>query len=98
LAEILAEGGPWGQGFPEPLFDGVFETVSHRVVGEKHLKLVLRPGGDGPLLDGIAFNAAPAFAAGLPPRVLAAYRLDCNEFRGEISLQLRVEHLEPACN
>jgi len=95
LAQLIAAGGPWGQAFPEPLFDGEFELVGQRVVGERHYKLVLRPAGGGPLLDAIAFNQVELHPE-LPPRLRLAYRLDANEFRGNISLQLRVEYLEPA--
>jgi single-stranded-DNA-specific exonuclease len=93
LAETLRAGGPWGQGFPEPLFDGCFDVLERRVVGEKHLKLTLRADGARPV-SAIAFHAAetPSDWA----RVRAAYRLDVNEYRGHRSLQLVLEHLEPA--
>lgn len=93
LAEALRSAGPWGQGFPEPLFDGIFEVVSQRIVGDKHLKLVLRYPDDARIIDAIAFNASP-----LTPyasRLHIAYRLDVNEYRGQRSLQLVIEHLEP---
>ncbi|MCL5801961.1 MAG: single-stranded-DNA-specific exonuclease RecJ [Gammaproteobacteria bacterium] len=92
LAEALRGAGPWGQGFPEPLFDGIFEVVSQRIVGDKHLKLVLRYPDDSRIFDAIAFNASP-----LTPyasRLHIAYRLDVNEYRGQRSLQLLIEHLE----
>ena len=95
LAQQLRTAGPWGQGFPEPLFDGEFEIVSRRVVGEKHLKLGLRCGPGLPLIDAIAFRAVEG---GAPPdwkRVRAAYRLDLNDYQGNRSLQLVIEHLEP---
>ncbi|MDX1442462.1 MAG: single-stranded-DNA-specific exonuclease RecJ [Gammaproteobacteria bacterium] len=95
-AELLRDGGPWGQGFPEPQFDGEFEIVTRRIVGEKHLKLRLRVPGDGRQLDAIAFNED---GAELPPgegRVRAVYRLDVNEFRGMRSAQLVIEHIEAA--
>ncbi len=94
-ARVLFDGGPWGQGFPEPLFDGLFEVVQQRVVGEHHWKLVLRPADGGEPLDAIAFNAVATHPR-MPERVRAAYRLDINEWRGRRSLQLRIEHLEPA--
>lgn len=92
-AQLLLDGGPWGQGFPEPLFDDQFAVVSKRVVGMKHWKLVLRHQGGGPTLDAIAFNSV-ADMPELPLRLHAAYRLDINEWRGERSLQLRIEYLE----
>ena len=58
-AYLLKRAGPWGQHFPEPLFDGHFEVVSQRIVGENHLKLVLKPVEGGDIIDGIAFNTGP---------------------------------------
>jgi len=92
LAETLAASGPWGSAFPEPVFDGSFDILERRVVGEKHLKLVLRPSsGDRPI-QAIAFGLAGALSIGA--RVQAAYRLDVNEYQGSRSVQLIVEHLE----
>lgn len=93
LAEQLREAGPWGQGFPEPLFDGVFEVLSHQTMKDRHLKLWLRPPGTALSLEAIAFQRASEFGPGAT-RVRVAYRLDANEWRGERRLQLRVEHLE----
>ena len=94
VAEDLVAGGPWGQQFPEPLFDGRFRIVSQRVVGEKHLKLILEAGGVQ--FDAIAFNVV---ADGWPDQqvteITAAYRLDINEFRGQRKLQLIVSALCP---
>jgi single-stranded-DNA-specific exonuclease len=92
-AHCLRAAGPWGQGFPEPLFDGCFEVLQQRVVGERHLKLVLRPQAGGRPLDAIAFNTA-ALEPGCS-QVRLAYRLDVNEYRGVQSVQLVVEYLEP---
>ncbi|MCB1690026.1 MAG: single-stranded-DNA-specific exonuclease RecJ [Halioglobus sp.] len=94
LATELRFAGPWGQHFPEPVFDGRFTVVSQRLVGEKHLKLVLTPVGSDTLLDGIAFNIDPgAWPNPAVAEVEIAYRLDVNEFRGQRSVQLMVEHL-----
>jgi single-stranded-DNA-specific exonuclease len=93
LAEALRDGGPWGSGFPEPIFDGTFEVVERRIVGEKHLKLVLRQSQGGRTIEAIAFRAADAPAAN-EHRIRAAYKLDVNEYRGNRSVQLVVEHLE----
>ena len=92
-AEVLHGAGPWGQGFPEPLFDGEFTVLDTRVVGEKHLKLELAVAGGGKRINAIAFNQAeaPGVSTGRP--VHAAYRLDINEFRGTRSLQLVIESL-----
>ncbi|UCH52916.1 MAG: single-stranded-DNA-specific exonuclease RecJ [Pseudomonadota bacterium] len=91
LAEQLRSGGPWGQGFPEPVFDGRFDIVSQRVVGARHLKLGLRHADVS--LDAIAFNAAPTGQPLSAKQLQAAYRLDVNEYRGNRSLQLIIEHL-----
>ncbi|MFO7553029.1 MAG: single-stranded-DNA-specific exonuclease RecJ [Haliea sp.] len=95
LAEALRFGGPWGQHFPEPLFDGRFRVVQQRIVGERHLKLVLGlPGGE--VVDAIAFNVdLEVWPDPAREWVEAAYRLDVNEFRGRRSLQLVVEQLQP---
>ncbi len=92
LARTLADGGPWGQGFPEPLFDGDFEIAEARVVGKLHRKLVLRPYGEGPCLDGIVFNATErGWPEGLEQARLA-YRLTVNEYQDFRAPQLVVEH------
>jgi single-stranded-DNA-specific exonuclease len=94
LAEAIRAGGPWGQGFPEPLFDDAFALLDHRVVGGQHLRLVLRPLDGQRGLEAIAFNQAERAAGGLPARLRVAYHLDVNEFRGASRLQLRVAHWE----
>ena len=95
LAETLRNGGPWGQAFPEPLFDGYFRVMNHRIVGEKHLKLTVQPEGSREAIDAIAFNQGEQAAACNGGPVRLAYRLDVNEFRGVRSVQLMVEYLEP---
>ncbi|MHC5177693.1 single-stranded-DNA-specific exonuclease RecJ [Serratia rhizosphaerae] len=93
-AELLREGGPWGQAFPEPTFDGKFRILQQRLVGEKHLKLMVEPLGGGPLLDGIAFNVDTTLWPDSSVReVELAYKLDVNEFRGNRSVQLLIQHL-----
>ncbi|WP_413492851.1 single-stranded-DNA-specific exonuclease RecJ [Morganella psychrotolerans] len=95
-AGLLREGGPWGQGFPEPLFDGHFRLLQQRIVGEKHLKVMVEPEGGGPLLDGIAFNVDVNYwPDNSVQRVRLAYKLDVNEFRGQRSAQLLIEHIWP---
>jgi single-stranded-DNA-specific exonuclease len=93
FSELLRNAGPWGQGFPEPVFEGAFAVVSHRVVGAAHLKLSVRPAGSSRVLDAIAFNQAAQQPA-VGQRVRLAYRLDSNEYRGMLGVQLVVEHLE----
>ncbi len=95
VAHLLRESGPWGQAFPEPLFDGEFEVRTTRVLGDRHLKLeVMR---EGSACEAIAFrhfdhDDAPQVAPG--QRVRLAYRLDVNQYNGMERLQLVVEHLE----
>lgn len=96
VAEMLREAGPWGQMFPEPMFDGEFRLLQQRLVGERHLKVILEPVGGGPLLDGIAFNVDTAIWPDNGVRqVKIAYKLDVNEFRGNRSVQLIIENLWP---
>ncbi|HEY8555247.1 MAG TPA: single-stranded-DNA-specific exonuclease RecJ [Burkholderiales bacterium] len=94
FATLLRDAGPWGQNFPEPVFDGVFEVVGRSVVGERHLKLQLRQQG-GKRVEAIGFHLAPDGSAPDWARVRAAYRLDVNDFRGARTLQLVLEHVEP---
>lgn len=94
LAEQLRAAGPWGQGFPEPVFDGEFEVVNQRIVGDRHIKMALR--SEGRMFDAIAFNAAPQGQPIRAARLRAAYRLDVNEYQGVRSLQLVLEHVASA--
>lgn len=95
VARLLQQAGPWGQSFPEPLFDGCFEVRNVRVLGERHLKLEVRS-ADGPCCEAIAFrhfdhDDAPEVQP--DSRVELAYRLDVNRFNGSERLQLVVEYL-----
>ena len=95
-AETLRQGGPWGQAFPEPLFDGEFKILQQRLVGEKHLKMMVEPKLGGPLLDAIAFNVDTRYYPDLSIKTARfAYKLDINEFRGNRSVQLLVDYMEP---
>jgi len=96
VAELLRAAGPWGQGFPEPVFDGCFDVVSQRVVGEKHLKLTLRAPHHAKALEAIAFNSVREGQAVTYSRIRTAYKLDVNEYQGYRSLQLIIEHMENA--
>ncbi len=89
LADEIARGGPWGQGFPEPQFHGDFDIVHQRIVGEQHLKLSLRK--DARVVDAIAFNQPPLPGA---RRARIAYRLSRNDYRDRVTLQLVVEYIE----
>ncbi|MCU1721408.1 single-stranded-DNA-specific exonuclease RecJ [Pseudomonas sp. 5P_5.1_Bac1] len=96
LARALRHAGPWGQHFPEPLFHGVFQLVEQRVVGERHLKVVLKSECGAVRLDGIAFSVDREVWPNPTVRwVELAYKLDVNEFRGQESVQLMIAHMEP---
>lgn len=95
LAETLRDGGPWGQGFPEPLFDGVFWVEGFRLVGEAHLKLTLITLGNRQQLEGIAFRCLPPDWLEVGMKIRLAYRLDINIYRDLRTVQLVVEYLEP---
>lgn len=96
IAQMLRDAGPWGQMFPEPLFDGRFRLLQQRLVGERHLKVMVEPVGGGPLLDGIAFNVDTACWPDNGVReVQLAYKLDINEFRGNRSLQIIIDNIWP---
>ncbi|SIO42445.1 exonuclease RecJ [Salinivibrio sp. ES.052] len=96
-AELIQSGGPWGQGFPEPQFDGTFNVLQQKLVGGKHLKLMVEPAGGGTMIDAIAFNIDLRRWPDPSAKTLhLVYRLDINEFRGNRSAQLIVSHLEVA--
>ncbi|BDF93525.1 single-stranded-DNA-specific exonuclease RecJ [Pseudoalteromonas sp. KAN5] len=94
FANLLKQAGPWGQQFPEPVFEHTFELVQQRIVGEKHLKLVLKH-RSGRLMDAIAFGVDVRAWPDTEARfVKLAYQLDINEFRGKFSLQLIARELQ----
>jgi single-stranded-DNA-specific exonuclease len=92
-ATLLRDAGPWGQNFPEPIFDGQFSLINWRIVGEKHLKLVV-VAANGETIDAIAFNQGENSPTNGESLLEAAYRLDVNEYRGIRTVQLIIEHLE----
>ena len=96
-AEALEKSGPWGQSWPEPLFDGRFRVLERRVVGEAHLKLRLAPvsahGSVGPALDAIAFRAGRLLRDELPDPLHVTYRLELNRWQGRVNPQLNIQHL-----
>ncbi|MDU8923734.1 single-stranded-DNA-specific exonuclease RecJ [Pasteurellaceae bacterium LIM206] len=96
-AELIRQAGPWGQAFPEPVFDGEFKILQQRLVGEKHLKMLVEPKNGGPLLDAIAFNVDTRYYPDLSVRTaMLAYKLDVNEFRGNRNVQLLVDYILPS--
>jgi single-stranded-DNA-specific exonuclease len=97
-ADLLRAAGPWGQGFPEPTFDGVFEVAESRVLHDRHLRLQLYGDDDETPLEAIAFNAPEALREFVPSRIRMVYRLEANEYRGRRRLQLLVEYLEPVAD
>ena len=92
FANYLKAQGPWGQHFPEPLFHGTFRIVNQRIVGEKHLKLVLsRETNSNQVFDAIAFNIDTSEWPNPDAReVRVAYHVDVNYYRGEEKVQLMV--------
>ena len=95
-AETIRDAGPWGQSFPEPSFQGIFTLKSQRIVGERHLKVVLAPVDDeSQQLDGIYFNIDIDQWPTSITTVHCVYRLDINEFRGRETLQLLIQYMAP---
>jgi single-stranded-DNA-specific exonuclease len=94
MARALRLAGPWGQAFPEPVFDNRFECFSWRLMGEKHLRMSLRDPRDDALYDAVMFNA---YDGNPPPTTLrAAYELTINDWQGRESPRLLLRHIEPA--
>ena len=94
FAHLLRQAGPFGQGFESPLFDGEFALLDQRLVGQKHLKMVLKSDGANEV-DAIAFNVdLKSWPNAMVKRVHIAYRLDINVFRGQETVQLIVEQIE----
>jgi len=93
IAENLKLLSPWGQSFPEPLFDGFFEVVEARVVGEKHLKLKLSPKDSNQIIDAIKFSYFDDDQEIPSGQIHIVYRLELNEFQQRTNLQLIVQHI-----
>ncbi|WP_392558697.1 single-stranded-DNA-specific exonuclease RecJ [Orbus mooreae] len=93
-AQLLKEHGPWGEGFPDPLFDGIFSVYQQKLIAQKHLKLVLQPNDGGQLVNAIMFNVDPALWPDPSIKtVKMVYNLTVDEFRGNQSITLLVKHL-----
>lgn len=92
-ADLLNQAGPWGQHFAEPLFEGEFRLLQQKIVGGKHLKLVVENQA-GTLFDAIWFNIDlrqyPDFSIKTARLI---YKLDINDFRGNRSVQLFVDEM-----
>jgi single-stranded-DNA-specific exonuclease len=95
-SELFRYASPWGQMFPEPVFDDEFKILNWRIVGEKHLKLELVKEDSGACYSAIAFNKTDDDLPQGDENIHIVYRLDVNEFRGNRSLQLIVQHIEAA--
>ncbi|GLQ99645.1 single-stranded-DNA-specific exonuclease RecJ [Dyella mobilis] len=94
MARALRFAGPWGQAFPEPVFENRFECFSWRPMGEKHLRMSLRDPRDDALYDAVMFNA---YEGKPPPAVMrAAFELTINDWQGRESPRLLLRHVEPA--
>jgi single-stranded-DNA-specific exonuclease len=91
-AELLLSKFPWGQGFPEPLFEGIFEVHSEKILKERHIKWVLMV--EGTLIDAIYFNVPDLEQLHSHKFLRLCYRLGVNEFRGQRSLQLMIDYAE----
>jgi single-stranded-DNA-specific exonuclease len=94
FADRLSQAGTWGQAFPEPVFDGVFDVIQCRVVGQQHLKFVLRFPKSELLIDAIAFFVEKPENWLGTRSILSVYKLDVNEFRGSKTVQLMLQYIE----
>lgn len=95
LARLLQEAGPWGQGFPEPLFDDDFSVLGYRILAEQHLKLTLVHPKSQKILEGIYFNFQKKNWDPSWQSIKVAFRLNVNTYQKNETLQLMIEHLEP---
>ena len=94
-ADVLRRAGPWGQGFEEPRFDGIFSVEDAKIVGEVHVKLRLKPAGGGAVCSAIAFRFGQHLDAIVASDLVhVVYRLAINSFRGSRDVQLVVEHMQ----
>ena len=93
VAALLREAGPWGQGFPEPCFDGRFELLGYKLMRDAHLKMTVRPVSGGRPVEAVAFHRTEP-----PPAdaLVLAYRLDINDYWWPPKVQLIVEHMAVA--
>lgn len=100
LAELLGQSNPWGQAFSEPVFEGQFDVLETKIVGEKHLKMKLVPqnsarqGLAAQGIDAICFFYLDRYPDLPSPSVYLAYQLSVNEFRNQQNLQIMVRHIE----
>lgn len=94
-AQLLQNAGPWGQGFPEPVFDGQFKIINHKILKEKHVKFLLGSLDQFFTIDAVAFNLEPEKLQFQTDEILhVAYRLDVNEYRGNQTVQLLIDYFD----
>lgn len=95
-AHRLREAAPWGQGFPEPRFEGIFHIEAQRLLGDKHLKLMLRPQQSTQFIDAVCFNIdTQQWPNSAVNTVRIVYKLDINEYQQKQSVQLLIDYIEP---
>jgi len=94
MATLLRDAAPWGQHFPAPLFEGCFKVIKQHILASKHIKLVLKPLDYDLWIDAIAFNQAEDLSNDLD-QIRIVYKMDINEYRGNIKLQLIIDYIEP---
>lgn len=92
LAGEIEQAGPWGQGFPEPLFDGAFSVTDARLVADKHLKLALLPQGGQRTVNAISFNTDETAITDADNTTMV-YQLSVNRYNGCESPQLIIRHI-----
>jgi len=95
LALTIQAAGPWGQSFPEPVFEGQFRMLDKRIVGGNHLKLRLQYEDNDKVLEAIAFNMTDEDWPPGSEEIFSTYRLGINDFRGNSQLQLFMEYIKP---
>ena len=95
IARLIEQHGPWGQMFPEPIFDNIFEILEQRIVGQNHLKMALQLKDSDVCLDAILFNVDLEQWPNHRVRwIHAAYHLDINEYQGRKRLQLLIKNMQ----
>ena len=95
VASLLHAIGPWGQGFSEPLFEGLFVLIGQRVLSDKHLKMTVKINRNENPLDAIAFNFSPGNWQ-MGDSLHFVYRLDVNNYYSSPRVQLIVEYIQPS--
>jgi single-stranded-DNA-specific exonuclease len=96
-AQLLRDHLPWGQGFPEPLFEGEFDVLNQQLIQDKHLKLFLKPSSNvnqSNSIDAIVFNYGKTVDTKKTNKIKIAYRLDINHYNDQQKLQLMIEYIE----